>query len=165
MQGKKQSRTGKFLCKYLRLQCCKKSDFYVSVSIRDYQCLLGLVYLKISCVQSLGKLHVVAGIGVFSLQVGWFKLITWPERWATARNVCELELAHLAVPDSKQKVRVFLQIFKNYPDVLEQTILHKQVYIGVYSSGEDRNFSTVLGMYKRRFRITRCIGLLISVPC
>jgi len=78
--------------------------------------------------------------------VGWFKLITWPERWSSARKACELEQAHLAVPDTKQKVRVFLQIFKNYPEVLEQTILYKQVYVGVHRSGEERNFSSVLGM-------------------
>lgn len=77
--------------------------------------------------------------------VGWFKLITWPERWSNARRSCELEQAHLAIPDTKQKVRVLLQIFENYPDVLEQAILHRQVYVGVYSYGHDRNFSTVLG--------------------
>lgn len=77
--------------------------------------------------------------------VGWFKLITWPERWSNAQKVCKLELAHLAVPDTRQRVRVFLQILKNYPDVLEQAILQRQVYVGVHSSGQDRNFSTVLG--------------------
>jgi hypothetical protein len=92
--------------------------------------------------------------------VGWFKLITWPERWSNARDVCELEEAHLAVPDTKQKVRVFLQIFKNYPDVLEQTILHKQVYVGVYSSGQDRNFSTVLGMCIRSSALLTKYGYL-----
>jgi hypothetical protein len=82
---------------------------------------------------------------VVFLQVGWFKLITWPQRWSNARRSCELEDAHLAIPDTRQKVRILLQIFKNYPDVLEQAILRKQVYVGVYSSGHDRNFSTVLG--------------------
>jgi hypothetical protein len=79
------------------------------------------------------------------LQVGWFKLITWPERWSNARRSCELEDAHLAIPDTSQKVLVLLQILKNYPDVLEQAILYRQVYVGLYSSGHDRNFSTVLG--------------------
>jgi len=86
----------------------------------------------------------------FFLQVGWFKLITWPERWSNARRSCELEEAHLAIPDTRQKVRVLLQILKNYPDVLEQAILHRQVYVGVYSSGHDRNFSTVLGECTRK---------------
>jgi hypothetical protein len=94
---------------------------------------------------------------VFLWQVGWFKLITWPERWSNARKVCELELAHLAVPDTTQKVRVFLQIFENYPDVLEQAILHKQVYVGVYRSGQDRNFSTVLGKFTWSSAIDHCM--------
>jgi hypothetical protein len=85
--------------------------------------------------------------------VGWYKLITWPERWSNAQKVCKLEMAHLAVPDTRQKVRVFLQIFKNYPDVLEQAILHRQVYVGVHSSGQDRNFSTVLGKFTGSFAI------------
>jgi hypothetical protein len=92
---------------------------------------------------------------IFFLQVGWFKLITWPERWSNARRSCELEQAHLAIPDTKQKVRVLLQIFENYPDVLEQAILHRQVYVGVYSYGHDRNFSTVLGESTWRFITAR----------
>jgi len=103
----------------------------------------------------------------FLSQVGWFKLVTWPERWSRARKVCELEMAHLAVPDSRQKVRVFLQIFKNYPDVLEQTILHRQVYVGVYRSGQNKSFSTVLGMYVCmylwRFTITLCTRVRMSL--
>jgi hypothetical protein len=66
-------------------------------------------------------------------------------------------MAHLAVPDARQKVRVFLQILKNYPDVLEQAILQKQVYVGVHSSGQDRNFSTVLGKFTRSFAIDHCM--------
>jgi hypothetical protein len=89
--------------------------------------------------------------------VGWFKLITWPERWSNAQKVCKLEMAHLAVPDTRQKVRVFLQILKNYPDVLEQAILQRQVYVGVHSSGQDRNFGTVLGKFTRSSAIDHCM--------
>ncbi|XP_069673044.1 uncharacterized protein [Periplaneta americana] len=77
--------------------------------------------------------------------VGWIKLVTWPERWSNASRVCESEQAKLAVPDSEEKVRVFLQIFKNYPDLLEQSILQNQVYVGVYASEPDRVFRTVHG--------------------
>jgi hypothetical protein len=56
-------------------------------------------------------------------------------------------MAHLAVPDTRHKVRVFLQILQNYPDVLEKAILYRQLYVGVYSTGQDRNFSTVLGKF------------------
>jgi hypothetical protein len=66
-------------------------------------------------------------------------------------------MAHLAVPDTRQKVRVFLQILKNYPDVLERAILHRQVYVGVHSSGQDRNFSTVLGKFTRGYVIHHCM--------
>jgi hypothetical protein len=65
-------------------------------------------------------------------------------------------MAHLAVPDTRQKVRVFLQIFKNYPDVLEQAILQRQVYVGVHSSEQERNFTTVLGKFTRSFVIDGC---------
>jgi hypothetical protein len=77
-------------------------------------------------------------------------------------------MAHLAVPDTRQKVRVFLQIFKNYPDVLEKAILQRQVYVGVHSSGQDRNFTTVLGKFTRVFAIHHCMwvsGALCSRPC
>lgn len=73
-----------------------------------------------------------------------------------------MEQAHLAIPDSRQKVSVLLQIFQNYPDVLEQAILHKQVYVGVHSSGQDRNFSTVLGEWTTLTRFTAAYFLRVS---
>ncbi|KAJ9587265.1 hypothetical protein L9F63_019214, partial [Diploptera punctata] len=75
-------------------------------------------------------------------RVGWFKLIPWAERWSNASKVCEGEGAHLAVPNTIEKVKVFLEIFSNYPDVLEKSILSEQVYVGVFSD-HHRHFHTV----------------------
>ncbi|PSN47673.1 hypothetical protein C0J52_18408 [Blattella germanica] len=70
--------------------------------------------------------------------VGWFKFVPWAERWSNAKKVCKSEKAHLAIPDSKEKVRIFLQIFRNFPDVLEQNKLF-QPRFPVWFPGEPDN--------------------------
>ena len=91
------------------------------------------------------------------LQVGWFKLVPWAERWTNASNLCLSEDAYLAVPDSTRKVKVFLEIFERYPDVLEKSILSQQVYVGIHSRGGiPRDFITVQGIPTNIYLLIEC---------
>lgn len=77
--------------------------------------------------------------------MGWFKLDERHLDWSEARNACAEVDAHLAVPDSLDRVNVFLKLFKRHPDIPARAILRQQVYVGVSDPNQNRQFTTVQG--------------------
>ncbi|KDR10088.1 uncharacterized protein LOC110838268 [Zootermopsis nevadensis] len=77
--------------------------------------------------------------------VGWFKLDNRNLQWPDARDACAEVGAHLAVPDTPQRVTVFLKLFKRHPDIPARAILRQQVYVGVSDPDRSRHFTTVQG--------------------
>lgn len=77
--------------------------------------------------------------------VGWFKLDNRHLNWAEARDACAAVGAHLAVPDTQERVRVFLTLFQRHSDIPAHAILRQQVYVGVSDPDHNRQFITVQG--------------------
>lgn len=81
------------------------------------------------------------------LQVGWFKLDNRHLNWAGAREACTEVGAHLAVPDTQERVKVFLKLFKRHSDIPAHAVLRQQVYVGVSDPDQNRQFVTVQGKH------------------
>ena len=79
------------------------------------------------------------------LQVGWFKLDDRHLNWADARDACAAVGSHLAVPDTEERVRVFLTLFQRHSDIPARAVLRQQVYVGVSDPYRNRQFTTVQG--------------------
>jgi len=77
--------------------------------------------------------------------VGWFKLDDRHLNWVDARDACAAVGSHLAVPDTEERVRVFLTLFKRHSDIPAHAILRQQVYVGVFDPYGNRQFTTVQG--------------------
>ncbi|XP_069672851.1 uncharacterized protein [Periplaneta americana] len=76
--------------------------------------------------------------------VGWIKLNTSHWQWPEARQGCEDEGAHLAVPDTLLKISVFRQLLKYNADILKRAVLKNQVFVGVYDPDRSRKLVTVV---------------------
>ncbi|KAJ9590459.1 hypothetical protein L9F63_016490 [Diploptera punctata] len=77
--------------------------------------------------------------------VGWFKLDNRRMSWEEAKDACLAVGAHLAVPDTQDRVRVFLKLFQRHPEIPRSAILRAQVYVGVNDPLKNRVFTTVQG--------------------
>ncbi|XP_069695669.1 uncharacterized protein [Periplaneta americana] len=77
--------------------------------------------------------------------VGWFKLDPSHKNWEGARDACAAVGSHLAVPDTKERVQVFLKLFQRHPNIPAASILRNQAYIGVNDPEQKRQFTTVQG--------------------
>jgi hypothetical protein len=77
--------------------------------------------------------------------VGWFKLDDRHLAWSAARDACAEVGAHLAAPDTLDRVNVFLKLFQRHPDIPAKAILRQQVYVGVSDPNQNRQFTTEQG--------------------
>jgi hypothetical protein len=78
-------------------------------------------------------------------QVGWLKLNTSDWQWPEARDACEEDGGHLAIPDTTQKIGAMRQILKENVDILKRTVLKNQVFVGLFYPDSSRVLTTVLG--------------------
>jgi hypothetical protein len=79
------------------------------------------------------------------MQVGWFKLDDRYLDWSHARYACAEVGAHLAVPDTPDRIKVLQELFEWYSDTQAYGILPQQVYIGVSDRDDKGLFTTVQG--------------------
>lgn len=84
--------------------------------------------------------------------MGWFKLDDRHLDWSEARNACAEVDAHLAVPDTLDRVNVFLKLFQRHSDIPANAILRQQVYVGVSDPSQNRQFTTVQGESKSQIQ-------------
>jgi hypothetical protein len=80
-----------------------------------------------------------------SAQTVWLKLNTSDWQWTEAREACEEDGGHLAVPDTTQKLSAMKQILEENADILKRTVLKNQVYVGLFYPDRSRSLTTVLG--------------------
>ena len=81
----------------------------------------------------------------FCTQAGWFKLNTSDWQWPEAREGCEEDGGHLAIPDTAQKISTMIQILEENADILKHTVLKNQVFVGLFYPNRSRSLTTVLG--------------------
>jgi hypothetical protein len=79
------------------------------------------------------------------VQIGWLKLNTSDWQWPEAREACEEDGGHLAIPDTTHKIGAMRQILKDNADILKRTVLKNQVFVGLFYPDRSRNLTTVLG--------------------
>ncbi|PSN54452.1 hypothetical protein C0J52_06688 [Blattella germanica] len=75
--------------------------------------------------------------------VGWFKLDSRRLKFDEARLACEASSAHLAVPDTPEKLHVLGKLFERHSKV--EYFEYEQVYVGLSDLDQDRIFTTVDG--------------------
>ncbi|PNF42386.1 hypothetical protein B7P43_G02546 [Cryptotermes secundus] len=78
--------------------------------------------------------------------VGWFKLDDRHLDWSEARDACAEVGAHLAAPDTLDRVNVLLKLFQRHPDIPAKAILRQQVYVGISEPSQNRHFTTEQGL-------------------